>query len=143
MKLLKYLLEIQPMPLIALIRISRISPSVLRAHRVASKWWRYSHQSHSLCRQKNPAPPEHSFTLEKPYSCALSLSPHFCSWKLGCPTLPNLLAQMVETRGNRPSLDGTAELPSFSVDDGDIGELFPLGFLLRCLPPSANLRLGL
>lgn len=29
---------------------------------------------------------------------------------------------MVETRGNRPSFDGTSELPSF-VDDRDLGKL--------------------
>jgi hypothetical protein len=31
-------------------------------------------------------------------------------------------AQMVETRGSRPSFDGSVELPSFGPDDGDLGE---------------------
>lgn len=38
---------------------------------------------------------------------------------------------MVETRNDRPSFDGTTELPSFSVDEDDLGELSSLGFLVR------------
>lgn len=58
--------------------------------------------------------------------------PSFLLLEVGLAALPGLLLQMVETRGNRPSFDGTSELDSFSVDVGDLGKLFSLCFLVRC-----------
>lgn len=75
------------------------------------------------CRQKNPAPPQLCFTLLLLQALQVrpTPKPSFLLLEVDSPTLPGCLAQMVETRGSRPSFDGTTELPLFSADDGDIG----------------------